>query len=42
MITQRHPDSSDGAKTKHGALARREYGLLAPEEPVVDPAATGP
>ena len=39
---QRHPDGSDGARPKHRALAHREYGLLAPEEPAGDPAAAGP
>ena len=28
--TQRHPDGVDGARPEHGALVRREYGLLAP------------
>ena len=37
--THRHPDSADSARPKHGALARREYGLLAPEDPEGDQAA---
>ena len=28
--TQRHPDGADAARPKNSALARREYGLLAP------------
>ena len=32
VSTQRHPDSADGARPKHGTLARHEYGLLVPEE----------
>ena len=39
MILHRNPDGTNGARPKHGALARREYGLLAPEEPAGDPAA---
>ena len=39
--TQRHSDSTDGARPKHSALARREYSLLAPEEPAGDPDAAG-
>ena len=39
---QGHPDSADGDRTKHGALARRKYGLLAPEQPTGDPAAAEP
>ena len=49
MITQRHPNVADGTRPKHGALVRREYGLLAPEyvllepeDPAGDPANTGP
>ena len=38
----RPPDSADGARTKHGALARREYGLLAPEEAAGNPASADP
>ena len=37
-----HPDCANGARPKHGVLARREYGLLALEEPAGDPAATKP
>ena len=40
--THRHPDSADSARPKHGALARRECGLLAPEEPEGDQAAVEP
>ena len=39
VSTERHPD---GARPKHSALARREYGLLAPAEPAGNPAAAGP
>ena len=42
---QRHPNGADSARPKHGMLARREYGFMAPEEPenpAGDPAATGP
>ena len=35
----RHPD---GAMPEHGALARREYGLLVPEKPVGDTASAKP
>ena len=41
VSTQRHTDNSNGARPKHGALARRKYGLLAPEDPAGDPAAAG-
>ena len=41
MSTHSHPNSSDGARPEHGALARCEYGLLAPEEPAGEPAAAG-
>ena len=34
-----HPNGADGARPKHGAIARRKYGLLAPAEPASDPAA---
>ena len=37
----RHTAGTDGARPKHGALARREYGLLAPKGMEVDPADTG-
>ena len=37
-----HTNGADGAKPKHVALARREYGLLAPEKPAGDPAAIEP
>ena len=39
MSTKRNSESS---RTKHGELARREYGLPAPEGPAVNPAAAGP
>ena len=38
---QRHPDGANGASPKLSALARRKYGLLAPEEPAGEPAAAG-
>ena len=41
VSTQRHPDSADGVKPKHGALACREYSLLAPEELAGNPATAG-
>ena len=31
VSTQRHSDGADSARLKYGALARRKYGLLAPE-----------
>ena len=37
----RHPNSADGARPQNGMQSRREYGLLAPEEPTVDPAVAG-
>ena len=40
--TQRHSKGAAGARPKHGALARREYGLLAPERPAGDPSAAKP
>ena len=36
----RHTAGTDSARPEHGALARREYGLLAPAGTVVDPANT--
>ena len=42
VSTQRYSDGTSGVRPEHGALARRKYGLLAPEEPAGDPAATGP
>ena len=33
---------SNGTRPEHGTLARCNYGLLAPEEPAGNPAATGP
>ena len=39
VSTHRCPD---GARTKHGTLARREYSLLAPKEPTGNPAAAEP
>ena len=35
---QIHSNGADRARPKHGALAHREYGLLAPQELVGDPA----
>ena len=32
----RHTASTDSVRPEHGALARREYGLLAPTETAVD------
>ena len=40
--SHRHPDGTNSARTKHGALARRKYSLLAPEEPAGDPATVEP
>ena len=37
----RHTASADGAKPKHGVLARCEYSLLAPTGTAVDPANVG-
>ena len=37
----RHTAGTDGARPKHGALARREYGLLAPTGTAVNTAAAG-
>ena len=37
----RHTAGTDGARPEHGALARREYSLLAPTGTAVDPAAAG-
>ena len=42
VSTHRHPDGANSARTEHGALARREYGLLVLEEPADDPAALEP
>ena len=39
VSTHRYPDVAIGARPKHGALARREYGLLAPKDPAGDLAA---
>ena len=39
MKSHRRPDGADGASPEHGALARREYGLLVLEEPAGNPAA---
>ena len=39
---KRHPDSADGDRPEHGALAHREYSLLAPEEPMGKPASARP
>ena len=46
MRPRRHPDGTNGARPEHGALARREFGLLALEEPagesaVVEPQGSG-
>ena len=38
VSTQGHPDGANAAKPKLSTLARREYGLLAPTGPAVDPA----
>ena len=35
-------DGSDGARSKHAALVRRKYRLLAPEDPLGNPAAANP
>ena len=37
----RYTAGADSARPKHGALARREYGLLSPTELAVDPADAG-
>ena len=37
VSTQRNSDGTNGARPKHGALARRKYGLLVPAGTVVDP-----
>ena len=37
----RNISGTNSARPNHGVLARREYGLLAPTGPAVDPAATG-
>ena len=37
----RNTAGTDGARPKHGALARRKYGLLAPMGQAVDPVAAG-
>ena len=37
----RHTSGTDGARPKNGALAHREYGLLAPTAMAVNPADTG-
>ena len=42
MRLHRHSDVVDGARPKHGALARHEYGLLAQEDPAGDPATAEP
>ena len=41
MSTQRHYEGATGARPEHGVLARRDYGLLAPEELAGDPAVAG-
>ena len=42
MSTQRHSDGTNGARLEHGAFARREYSLLAPEGSTGDPTSAGP
>ena len=37
----RHTSGTDVARPEHGALARREYGLLVPTGAAVDPADAG-
>ena len=37
----RHTASTDGVRPEHGAIARREYSLLAPTGPVVYPSHAG-
>ena len=39
VSTNRHPN---GARPEHGVLVRREYSLLAPEEPASNPDAVEP
>ena len=39
MRLNRHPNGANGARPKHGALAHRKYGLLAPEDPASNSAA---
>ena len=39
MRPHKHPDCANGASPEHGALARRQYVLLAPENPAGNPAA---
>ena len=39
--SRRYTDGTDGAGTKHGALALRKYDLLVPAGPAVDPANAG-
>ena len=40
VSTHRHPDGTDGTRSKHGTLARRQYVLLVPTEPAGDLATT--
>ena len=42
MRPRRHPDGTNGARPEHGALARREFGLLALEEPAGESAVAEP
>ena len=42
MRPHRYPDIANSARPKHGALARRKYGLLASEEPAGDPSVVKP
>ena len=37
----RHPDGADSARPQNGMQLRCKYGLLASEEPAVDPATEG-
>ena len=37
----RHPDSTDGTRPENGMQSRREYDILAQEEPAGNPAAAG-
>ena len=41
VIPQSHSKGAGGSRPEHGALARREYGLLVPEELAGDPDAAG-
>ena len=39
---KKHYDGADGARPKNGMQLSREYGILASEKPVGDPATAGP